>query len=607
MFGRLFLIVLALGMFLDQGAEAALKSSKAPAGETSPAAAYNPNPTDGDIELPMPNGMKMVLRAVAVPTQGDLLKDKSIKMGGSDDPDRAVFEREFQAHVAAPFKIGNLPRKWQDVVGKSGSTAKDPFVYYFLGKYEISNGQWDAIMGTESGERPDLPKANISWYDLQDFLRKYNEWLMANHPEALPAIDGQPGFFRLPNEAEWQYAAMGGNTSEEQRGVVPGIETEAQQYAIFGSRYENPAVIGSRNPNQLGIHDMGGNVAELVQDGFRIPIIDTDSSGGRIQRLHGSEGGLIIKGGSYLAKDDKGVQPGNRNEQSVFKKGSDNKYVPFSASDVGARLILTTVNTPGQNRLKELQAEEKNLQKGGGLAQGAKSSPAQTSAPQTGERVSLNLTGDPVAELEKIYAVAQSEDMKKNLAQLRTLLGGVNEALSRERDGNLQNAINSTVYMAEAMDNIAYRCFDTSILIDKAKKDQKAYPKERLEKYIKGLDDHFQNLLISTNVYRLNVENIARLPENDIERLISILADQHRDNNKVNNNYKANLKALEKHIKLFKNKGRQALSNKIIWDDIVLGKRTRDVLENLQKKNNKARSKLEQLDEMLDLEAASRA
>lgn len=578
----LFFLVLLSGLFMDQGAEAALKSSKAPAGEISPTAAYNPMASEGDIELPMPNGLKMILRPVAVPVARGLLSDQVVEMGeNTDNPDRAVYEREFKSYVSAPYRMENLPRNWQEIMNKSGYTAKDPFVYYFIGKYELSNGQWDAVMGINSGEQPDLPKADISWYDLQDFLRKYNEWLLANHPQEMPAIDGMPGYLRLPNEVEWQYAALGGNTPADQSGAVSSIETDAENYAIFGSRYEKPAAIGSRQPNQLGIHDMGGNVAELVQDGFRFPIIDSDSSGSRFQRLHGAEGGLITKGGSFLAKEKEEVQPKRRNETRMFQKGPDGAFIPFHARDTGARLVLTTLNVPGHKRLSELVEAEKELQRGGVPTQAGKSAAAETPAAQMGERVRLNLTGDPVAELDRIYAVTKSEDMKSNLDQLRTLLGGVNEALTRERDGNLQNVINSTVYMAEALDNIAFRCLDMDNIRAQLKA-QNALTKERDQKSQRALDSHFKNLLISTNAYRLNVANIARFPESDVDRLVDILAHQHRGDDQINKSYRDNLKRLAKHIKLIQAKGERGLSNKIIWDDIILGAKSRAVIERLQ-------------------------
>lgn len=586
MLKRLFFLVLALGMFLEQGAEAALKSSKEPAGEMDPAAAYNPKPADGDIVLPMPNGLKMVLRPVAVPANDGLLSDQEIKMGDPDskDPASAIFEQEFKSYVAAPFRLEDLPRSWQAAMGKQNVKGKkDPFVYYFLGKYEISNGQWDAVMGTSSEERADLPKGHISWYDLQDFLHKYNGWLLKEHPEELPVIDGVPGFFRLPNEAEWQYAAEGGNVPKEQRGIEPSIETEAENYAIFGLRYDNPAAIGSRRPNELGIHDMGGNVAEFVQGGFKIPIIDSsDASGTRIQRLHGSEGGLIIKGGGFLAKEADQVLPRKRVEKKMFEKDQDGSYVPFQAKDTGARLILTSVNVPGKRRLNELIEAESDIKKDHGAQQNTRGEVAESAPLQQGERVSLNLTGDPVAELDKIYAAAKSEEMKSNLEQLRKVLGGVNEALNRERTGNLQNAINSTVYMAEALDNIAFRCFETNMRMER-RKVEKTLTKQDQEKFARTLGSHFQNLRIATNAYRLNAANIARFPESDIDRLIGILADQHRGDDQINKIYTRNLQNLAKHIKEIKSKGQQALSNGTIWDDVIPTKPTRNLIDSLQK------------------------
>ena len=151
----LFILVFAAG-----GVQAALKSSKNTQ-EIKPEAAYNPEADANDLELPMPNNLKLILRAVPI-ASGGILGDQKFTMGIIDpsDDNRQIYEREMPAFIGAPFQQANLPKEWQS---KFPVEEKDSYTYYLIGKYELTNGQWAAVMEEESGERPDLPKTDISW------------------------------------------------------------------------------------------------------------------------------------------------------------------------------------------------------------------------------------------------------------------------------------------------------------------------------------------------------------------------------------------------------------------------------------------------------------
>jgi len=128
---------------------------------------------------------------------------------------------------------------------------------FLLGKYEVTQKQWKDVMG---GKNPSafkgdtLPVDSVAWEDAQAFLRELNK---------------KGGKFRLPTEAEWEYAARAGSGGIYGLGrdKTPITAANLGEFAWFRENAENkthPA--GTRKPNAWGLHDMHGNVWEWCQD-----------------------------------------------------------------------------------------------------------------------------------------------------------------------------------------------------------------------------------------------------------------------------------------------------------------------------------------------------
>ena len=125
---------------------------------------------------------------------------------------------------------------------------------YHIGKYPITQKQWWSVMGVNPAfkEGENLPVEQVSWDDVQEFIKRLN------------AMTGKK--YRLPTEAEWEYAARGGAQSKGHRyhGHDYLFDVAWYDYNSYGSTQP----VGMREPNELGVHDMLGNVWEWVDDWY---------------------------------------------------------------------------------------------------------------------------------------------------------------------------------------------------------------------------------------------------------------------------------------------------------------------------------------------------
>ena len=127
---------------------------------------------------------------------------------------------------------------------------------YYLGKYEVTQEQWKAVMGNNPSrlKGPRNPVEMVSWYDCQAFVAKLNEKFHA-----------QGATFGLPTEAQWEYACRAGTTTQWSFGDDPTALEDYASWDMVGDSTFHHAV-GQKKPNAWGLHDMHGNVWEWCAD-----------------------------------------------------------------------------------------------------------------------------------------------------------------------------------------------------------------------------------------------------------------------------------------------------------------------------------------------------
>jgi formylglycine-generating enzyme required for sulfatase activity len=159
---------------------------------------------------------------------------------------------------------------------------------FYLGKYEVTQGQWLDVMGANPSHfkgDPQRPVERVSWHMVQEFIRRLN------------AREGHTAY-RLPTEAEWEYAVRAGSTTQYSFG---DDESQLQHYAWYAKNDRGTThPVGQLKPNAWGLYDMHGNVWEWVED-WRGPYLTgtaIDPRGPLTGTLKGYRGGGWGYGGT---------------------------------------------------------------------------------------------------------------------------------------------------------------------------------------------------------------------------------------------------------------------------------------------------------------------
>ena len=191
---------------------------------------------------------------------------------------------------AGKFKMGSpLTEKDRSHVTRKGNVKNDETQHevtltnpFYLGKYEVTQEQWESVMGDEilkimpaKVRNPQYPMARLNWLDCQEFVKRMNK-------------TGKG--FRLPSEAEWEYACRAGTPTA----YFFGDDIKKTE-ANIGFIEDKLSVVGAYKPNKFGLFDTHGNVAEWVSDWYggdyaKVPVVDP---------LGPKDGSLrILRGGS---------------------------------------------------------------------------------------------------------------------------------------------------------------------------------------------------------------------------------------------------------------------------------------------------------------------
>ena len=152
------------------------------------------------------------------------------------------------------FTMGGTSEQGSDAYDDEKPTHSVTLSSYYICKYEVTQALWRAVMGNNPSnfKGDNLPVECVSWDDCQTFINRLNSYTGRN--------------FRLPTEAEWEFAARGGNYSRHYKYSGSNYISDVAWYDGNSGNRTHP--IGTKQANELGLYDMSGNVYEWCSDWY---------------------------------------------------------------------------------------------------------------------------------------------------------------------------------------------------------------------------------------------------------------------------------------------------------------------------------------------------
>ena len=211
------------------------------------------------------------------------------------------------------FTMGATSEQGSDAYDDEKPAHQVTLSSYYIGKTEVTQELWQAVMGSNPSKfsGTNLPVEKVSWEDCQSFVIKLNELTGKN--------------FRLPTEAEWEYAARGGNKSNGFKFSGGNNIAEVAWYSKNGNKISHP--VATKAPNELGIYDMSGNVWEWCSDWYSSSYYTSSSQTNPTGPNSGSY--RVYRGGSWSG-----------NDRYCRVSHRDSNYPSYRFNYVGLRLAL---------------------------------------------------------------------------------------------------------------------------------------------------------------------------------------------------------------------------------------------------------------------------
>lgn len=480
-----------------------------------------PKPSPDDFVLPGPGGICFAFRAVPVGEGETPYVQKRFTMGDQ--------EEGYKGYPTAVTVGGAFSRP--------NASGISTWLYY-IGKYEVTEGQYYAVTGLPRGADPKLldspyPVTDISYSEALDFTNKLNTWLFSNEPMALPRRGESLGFVRLPTEAEWEFAARGGlSVRPELFAAYHPYEDNLEKYEwFFGPKSSHGKVrpTGGLAPNPLGVHDMLGNVSEMVQTPYQL------------EYYQGTAGGVTVKGGNFTTNENK-IRAAMRVEQPLYKLDAQRGMRTNSNKTTGFRLVIGATVLSDREIINSLQDGWDEYH------EAASDLPARLSTAPVEKRAGVSID-EARSALQQVRATLKAANAPASVFQtLGSVEAGMDKATEMRKLAD-EDATRRFVELGALSGFDAGREFFKLGVADEMLRQRADNPAmvERISRRRRGIEDNIKNRL---NAYYICMEALMNVREEIVEKELDKLQIRLKDMNFSELGVAVDL--LRKHGRLFR-------------------------------------------------------